>query len=49
MSLLIKYDKPLYSLTWNDKKGDCIEVVAPTKDDSKELLEWLAQYTGMKT
>ena len=49
MSLLIKYSKPLFTLTWKDKKGEYIEVTAPNKEDAKELLEWLAQYAGMKT
>ena len=49
MSLLIKEGAPLYSLTWRDKKGETIEVVAPTIEEAKGLLEWLALYVGMKT
>lgn len=40
---------PRYELSWADKKGDTIEAAAPTKEEVKELLTWLANYTGMKT
>ncbi len=49
MGFSIKEGLPSYKLTWWDKKGQSIEVDAPTKDEAKELLQWLATYTGMKT
>ena len=48
MSLLIKESQPRYELTWRDKKGEAIEVAAPTEDEAKDLFTWLAQETGMK-
>lgn len=49
MSLYIKDAQPIYALTWQDKKGDKIEALAPNMDEIKELFLWLAQQTGMKT
>ena len=48
MSVLIKESVTMYCLTWRDKKGETIEAAAPTKEEAKELLTWLANFTGMK-
>jgi len=45
----IQQPPPTFELAWSDKKGEAIEAAAPTKEEAKELLTWLANFTGMKT
>jgi len=39
---------PRYDVSWADKKGETIEAAAPTMEEVKELLTWVAIFTGMK-